>query len=314
MPVDNNGLDRLVRLLLWVSDTSESGLAHQSRRKQKGKLSRSRRIDLTVRDFVDAHAVSSAKFGDVSWEYIRQMVKNITDYPAFSVLDEGARRVAFSYIFSAHMADILSTSSNYWILDGTGPLYPYPLGIRTGQLPRWKRPRRSLDKIRKNLNETMAEVLRLESDVVGSRPEQMPSQLMIGANLALGREIAWMHEFPSSTELRSVYRKSMQANLEADSPEAVAYVLDRLYREHAIQPPKIKQIECHIAEIQTRFLQRTLPFILISEVPQCGLKSGRRSIRNGEIRSTGKWKYYSKRSSKADGFASSRKKSAAEQN
>ena len=68
----------------------------------------------------------------------------MTCYPR--LMTQQGRRLPFS-IFPAHMQDRLKGSGKYWILDGIGPEFPFPLGIGTDYIPRWKRPARTLERI-----------------------------------------------------------------------------------------------------------------------------------------------------------------------
>ncbi|MGH9784741.1 MAG: hypothetical protein ACRD88_11190, partial [Terriglobia bacterium] len=214
-------------------------------------------------DLVHVHVFGSATFGGSDHdEDTREIMRQIIFHPALEPLGEAAQIVASAYIFQARLAYRLKTDGKYWVLGGVGEASPYPLAIRTNAFPCWKRQIRSLENLLKKLRMSASQALRLEADsIVSSRPDQMPAELIFSAETALRKAVSWMQAFPSPVELRSKYRKMMRPDTEMESVGAIAYVLDRLYREQARESTlKVKEIECLIAEIETKFLGQNIHY------------------------------------------------------
>ena len=257
---DSKSMDRLMRYLLAFPQKSARKRNRRRAAKQKRNAPKSSQGAADIHDLVYAHFVSASRFGDDSREYASRLLRQIHTHPALGQLEDDARVVAAVSICQAHRAYRLRTSGTYWILEGLGPHYPFPLGIRTGQFPRWRRPARSLGKLLTGLRASRRQVIRLEGEaVVGSRPSGMPTDLILEAESALQRAVDWMRAFPSPVKLRSRYREIMRPNKESESTDVVAYVLDRLFREHSTEPRrKIKELECRIAEMETAFLAQSI--------------------------------------------------------
>ena len=128
-PFSSRSMDRLLRLFLALRQNSKGKRAGSHATKPKGKAIDSAQRMEGVDDLVYAHVVSASRFGDDSPEHARRTVRKLAAYPALKQLKPGARNAAQVCIFQAHMADRLKTSGKYWILEGLGPQYPFPLGI-----------------------------------------------------------------------------------------------------------------------------------------------------------------------------------------
>jgi hypothetical protein len=84
-----------------------------------------------------------------------------------------------------------------------------------------------------------------------------------------------MQAFPEPVELLSRYRKMIKADPQAETVRVVAYVLDRLFRKHAAgTPPKVKEIECRIAQLETTFFGQNIDYS-----PESGCSAVRHQVR-----------------------------------
>lgn len=258
LPLDDKSMDRLVRIILAFPKE----LPRRTTDTEHKEISRQRNSNAPgIDDLIDVHLFASATFGE-DHDDKRKILLQIFAHQALEPLTKPAKCLASVYIFQAQFAYRLKTEGKYWVLGGLGAAYPYPLAIRTGATPCWKRQIRSLERLLKELRKSASCALRLEADsLVSSRPQQMPSELICDAVTAVRQAVSWMQAFPSAVSLRSQYREIMRPDAASESVRVVAYVLDRLYREHAGDSSvKVKDIECRIAELERTLFGQNIQY------------------------------------------------------
>ncbi len=243
--------------LLWVAHFPEHDKSTAKAPAPKGRTSK-RQKHMT--ELMVVHSLSAERFKDDSRDHANAVIKELAQDDLLSPLDDAARKAAALFIFPAHMQDRLKGSGKYWILDGIGPEFPFPLGIGTDYIPRWKRPARTLERILHRLDELHCEVRRIQDHLVSSHGRAMPEYLMIDAIVKLWQAVEWMRAFPAPTELLSKHRESLRSDAESESAECVSYVLDHLFRKRAKRHLKVKECECRIAEIERKFLGQNVVF------------------------------------------------------
>jgi hypothetical protein len=285
LPLDAKSADKVVRLILALPrkpDPNPMASAEPKEAIEKTNESTSQsanqdtkqntnQIIPNLNDLIHVHVLGSARFESGGREDSYEVLNEIFCHPRLQALDEAAKMVATTYIFQARTAFRLKADGKYWVLSSLGAVYPYPLAIRTGPFPSWRSQIRSLEGLSKKLRKSASQALRLEADIlVSSRPEQMPAEQIIEAETAIRKAISWMQAFPAPVTLRSKYRKIVRPETE-ESVGVIAYVLDRLYREHTGEPSlKAKEIEYRIADLETKFLGQNI---------QCGPDFGCPAVR-----------------------------------
>ena len=260
LPLDAKATDSLVRLILALPPTPHPKRTPVAEPSEISK--ETTRNTPSLDDLVHVHVLGSVTFGNSDPEDARAILQQIYSHRALQPLDKTAKIIASTYIFQARSAYRLRTVGKYWVLGGIGAAYPYPLAIRTSAFPCWKREIRSLESLLKRLRKSAGHALRLEADaILSNRPEQMPAELILSAEIALHKAVNWMQAFPSPVDLRSKYRKMMRPDMNTESVGVVAYVLDRLYREQTSDSSlKVKEIERLIAELETAFLGQSIHY------------------------------------------------------
>jgi len=240
----------VARLKVWLEGRAKAAESDATTGGAPPKLSR-RGQRLFERLFL--HSLAVEDFEDDLPEHAKATLRSLPGNPHLSPLDDAAKYVACLYVFRTHMAHRVKQAGKYWVLDAVGPHYPFPLSVRTGYAPRWKRPVRKLERILKDIDKIICDVDRLENGLRGTRLKLMPCFLITDAANELERALAWMREFPTPTDLRSKYRKAIRPRPESESSEVAAYVLERLFRERSTNRLKVKDIECRIAQIESEF-------------------------------------------------------------
>src|SRR3990172_8360097 len=278
---DSKSMDRVMRLFLALRWNPEQ--KYDPDIALKLKKPETDQTAASPNDLVYVHMVSSSTLGNDDQKDGMQTLQQIVCHPALLPLEESAQLVAASYIFQAHLAHRLRTVGKYWVLEGTSPIYPFPLGIKTGSFPRWRRQARSLSKVFKSLQISMKQVAGLQNgNLVSSRPERMSAALLSSAAAALQTAIHWMEAFPEAVSLRSTYRELMHPATDAECVRVVAYVLWKLYREHRREPSlKVKEVECRIAELETSFLGQNIQYNSEEGCPAVRLQI--RSVKQADI-------------------------------
>jgi hypothetical protein len=261
LPINAESTDRVIRLILALGRKPGQGPVSKADDKETGGRTDPDPDIGKLNDLVHAHCIGAASFGR-DFEDVSKLQQQILSHTALEPLEEAAKFVAATSVFLAHAAHRLKTSGKYWVLDGLGEAYPYPVGIRTGTFPSWKGQIRSLEKLQTRLRQSSRRALKLEAaTLVAHHPEMMPAELIFDAETAVRKAIACMQAFPVPLKLRSRYRRIVRPNAATESVRVVAYVLDRLFREHTGDSAmKVKEIECRIAEVETTFLGQNIQY------------------------------------------------------
>ena len=253
------GLDyktkKSLQLLHWVAEFPKQD---ESLSKTPAPRKRTSRRDKRMTDLWVVHSIAAERFKDDSRDHAKSVIEMLAKDDLLSPLDDAAKGVAALYLLPAHMQHRLKVSGKYWILDGIGPEYPYPLGIDAAHIPRWKRPARTFERVLNELDELRCEVGRIQDHLVSSHRKAMPEYLITDALVKLWQAAEWMRAFPNPRELLSKYRESLRADAESESPECVSYVLDQLFRKRAKHHLKVKEYECRIAEVERKYLGQTV--------------------------------------------------------
>ncbi|GEM_PF-4669782 len=257
---DAKSLDRYLRISFAFPEENLAGLPLGASPKKVGK--KNKQTDAHKDDFIRAHVSGFFEFAkDSHREDAGEFLNEIAHHPALAPVDVPGKISAAAYIFQARVAYRLKTDARYWVLDGLGSDYPHPFALRAGVFPSWKRQIRSLETTRQRLWDNFADAAKAEHGVLATHDwNKMPAQLLQDALKIVERVLGWMEAFPDPVELRSKFREIVRPDADRETVGVMAYVLDRIYRERVSIPMKAKEIECRIAELETKYLGENIHY------------------------------------------------------
>jgi len=248
-------LDReeLFKVVTWFLSprTEEGAIECQSGTEEERPLTR-HKVNRRLLETVHLNELARRHFQADPTPETQTLLLRLARHDAFSPLKRRARAAAIVHTFLAVTGHRQRDSLPYWLLESVSHEHRGPIVVKKGTFPAWRRSARTTERLARETEKLFFHVEEIERGFVSCH--DTPAVFVNRAVKNLYEALAWMQAFPAVSDLKRNLGRYRQPDTPKESPGALAYVLDNLFRNHYVERLKVAEIQCRIALIENQFL------------------------------------------------------------
>ena len=252
-PFKKMNREELFKVITWFlgSQTEKYAVEGQSEAQEETLPTKSK-VNRRFFETLYLNELARRHFQADPTEETQNLLLRLARHVAFSPLKRRARAAAIVHTFLAVTAHRQRDSLPYWLLESVSHEHRGPIVLKKGAFPAWRRSARTTERLARETEKLFFQIEQIERGFVSCH--DTPAVFVNRAVKNLYEALAWMQAFPAVSDLKRNLSRYRQPDTPKESPGALAYVLDNLFRNHYDERLKVAEIQCRIALIENQFL------------------------------------------------------------